>query len=165
MALNRPLRSCLKRICERGSSKPRFACSKWGQKTEGNEFCGDGCSALALCPVRGRKSTRQAILGGLRRFSDGRIHTIIVAPSNGAPRLAPTGKSDAFTSTDGERRHLTVLSSDLIGSTEIADHPARVSFLGYSANIGLRPYLGFVQRSIGPLLTIGLNGFSDDDGS
>jgi class 3 adenylate cyclase len=73
----------------------------------GKRFCGDCGTALALaCAACG------ALLAAEKKFCG----------DCGAPvRIAAIGPSTPPTGlADGERRHLTVLFSDLVGSTEIA---------------------------------------------
>ena len=77
-------------------------CSQCGaDNPAGKRFCGDCGAALAAS-------------GGSEHSPD--------PPAPTAEIRAPTAKNDAVTSVDGERRHLTVLFSDLVGSTEIAAH-------------------------------------------
>jgi hypothetical protein len=86
-------------------------CSKCGaDNRETARFC-DGCGAqmLAQCPSCGTLTRAGA------RFCDSCGAALIAA----AP--APTEVSATATPlAGGERRHLTVLSCDLVGSTEIA---------------------------------------------
>ena len=102
-------------------------CSKCGaENPEGKKFCGDCGAALEnRCPKCGAEN-----LPGKKFCSD--CGTPLAA--TGAPTQSssptkstaevrlPTRPSGAATSPDGERRHLTVLFSDLVGSTEIAAH-------------------------------------------
>ena len=102
-------------------------CSKCGaENLVGKKFCGDCGAALEnRCPQCGAEN-----LPGKKFCGD--CGASLVA--NGAPTPSssptkstgevrlPTGPSGAATSPDGERRHLTVLFSDLVGSTEIAAH-------------------------------------------
>ncbi|HEY2486368.1 MAG TPA: zinc ribbon domain-containing protein, partial [Candidatus Binataceae bacterium] len=100
-------------------------CSKCGAETSGgNRFCGDCGEALAnRCPRCGADNPAG------KRFC-GDCGAALVAAGGSAPPpspsrpaseiRAPTVRGGAAASDDGERRHLTVLFSDLVGSTEIA---------------------------------------------
>src|SRR5215472_13436056 len=101
-------------------------CSKCGaENPEGKKFCGDCGAALEnRCSQCGADNP-----SGKRFCGDcGAALAATVAsgpPSTGADTsvgAAPTSPKDAVASPDGERRHLTVLFSDLVGSTEIAGH-------------------------------------------
>jgi class 3 adenylate cyclase/tetratricopeptide (TPR) repeat protein len=96
------------------------------ESPEGKRFCGDcGTTLENRCPQCGAD-----IPAGKRFCGD---CGAALAPGNSlkqsssasqpAPEVqAPTGTGGAATPADGERRHLTVLFSDLVGSTEIAAH-------------------------------------------
>src|SRR6516162_661227 len=90
----------------------------------GQRFCGDCGTPLAnLCP----KCRAENPVG--QRFC-GECGTALTAkevslPSSSLPEAVAevrvsTAGNDALGLTDGERRHLTVLFCDLVGSTEIA---------------------------------------------
>ncbi|MBV8140222.1 MAG: AAA family ATPase [Deltaproteobacteria bacterium] len=103
-------------------------CAKCGaENSEGKRFCGD-CGA----PLENRCAQCGADNPAGKRFcgdcgaplaaSGGSGQSPDSLPPPTAELRAPTEKSDAITSVDGERRHLTVLFTDLVGSTEIAAH-------------------------------------------
>ena len=95
----------------------------------GKRFCGDCGSVLEnRCPQCGADN-----LTGKRFCADcGAAFTAVRASAQlSSPAQPPaelhaaTAIGDAATPTEGERRHLTVLFSDLVNSTEIAGHSAR----------------------------------------
>src|SRR5215469_6395665 len=100
-------------------------CSKCGaENPESKKFCGDCGAALSnRCPQCGEESP----LG--KRFC-GNCGATFPAETSKASLLAPSAvgtqakaqRSSLTAATEGERRHLTVLYSDLVGSTEIAAH-------------------------------------------
>src|SRR5215469_17139763 len=101
-------------------------CSKCGaENPEGKKFCADcGAPLDNRCPQCGADNRV-----GQRFCGDcGAALTIPGTSLQSAPVLpaaatpAPTGHKAALSSPGGERRHLTVLFSDLVGSTEIAGH-------------------------------------------
>src|SRR6516162_917264 len=102
-------------------------CSKCGaENPESNKFCGDCGAALEnRCPQCGADN-----LSGKRFCGDcGAALAATGTPTQSSSPARPTAEvrvptwpSGAATSPDGERRHLTVLFSDLVGSTEIAAH-------------------------------------------
>jgi class 3 adenylate cyclase/tetratricopeptide (TPR) repeat protein len=102
-------------------------CSKCGEENpEGNRFCGDCGAALAnLCARCGADNP-----AGKRFCGDcGAALGASEGPAQPPSRPQPTAKiptpahpGRAAAPADGERRHLTVLFSDLVGSTEIAAH-------------------------------------------
>lgn len=96
------------------------------ENPEDKKFCGDCGAALEnCCPSCGAENPP-----GKRFCGDcGAAFAASVAsgPSLAGARhstaaIPPTAARDTATSTEGERRHLTVLFSDLVGSTEIAGH-------------------------------------------
>jgi class 3 adenylate cyclase len=104
-----------------------MCCAKCGaENSEGNRFCGDcgapledRCSQCGADNPTGKRfcgdcGAALAASGGSEQSRDPLQSTAEVR--------APTEKGDGVTSVDGERRHLTVLFSDLVGSTEIAAH-------------------------------------------
>src|SRR5215471_3880609 len=103
-------------------------CAKCGaENSEGKRFCGD-CGA----PLENRCSHCGADNPAGKRFC-GDCGAALAASGGSEqsrdplPPAAPEvrdsiKKIDAVTSVDGERRHLTILFSDLVGSTEIAAH-------------------------------------------
>jgi len=102
-------------------------CSKCGEENpEGNRFCGDCGAALAnRCARCGADNPAGKRFCGDCGAALGASDGSAQPPS----RLQPTAKIPApaqpggvAASADGERRHLTVLFSDLVGSTEIAAH-------------------------------------------
>ncbi len=104
-----------------------MSCAKCGaENSGGRRFCGD-CGA----PLENRCSQCGAENPAGKRFC-GDCGAPLAAsggseqsPGPLAPTAeirTPTAKNDAVNSVDGERRHLTVLFSDLVGSTEIAAH-------------------------------------------
>jgi hypothetical protein len=101
-------------------------CAKCGaENPEGKRFCGDcGAQLENRCHQCGIDNPL-----GKRFCGDcGAVLTIgTPTPSSSTAQSAaevpdPTQPSGAATYPDGERRHLTVLFSDLVGSTEIAAH-------------------------------------------
>ncbi|HKF30379.1 MAG TPA: adenylate/guanylate cyclase domain-containing protein, partial [Candidatus Binataceae bacterium] len=100
-------------------------CSKCGaENPPGKRFCGDCGSALEnRCPQCGADN-----LAGKRFCADcgaaltaARASVPLSSPAQPPAELhATTAIGDAATPTEGERRHLTVLFSDLVNSTEIA---------------------------------------------
>jgi class 3 adenylate cyclase/predicted ATPase len=102
-------------------------CAKCGaENSEGGRFCGDcgaplenRCSQCGADNPAGKRFCGDC--GGSLEASGGPVPSPDPPPPTAEVR-APTEKSDAVTSVDGERRHLTVLFSDLVGSTEIAAH-------------------------------------------
>src|SRR5215472_9269035 len=87
-------------------------CSKCGSDNrEGRKFCSScGVSLTTLCP----KCSAPNQPG--ERFC-GECGTAL---GDAAPAAAPAGTAPVAASATGERRHLTVLFCDLVGSTEIA---------------------------------------------
>jgi len=102
-------------------------CAKCGsENSEGKRFCGDcGAPLENRCPQCGADNPAGkrfcADCGAALAASGGSVRSPDPLPPTAEVR-APTEKSDAVTSVDGERRHLTVLFSDLVGSTEITAH-------------------------------------------
>src|SRR5215831_1833376 len=102
-------------------------CSKCGAENPGGKkFCGDCGAALEnRCPQCGAEN-----LPGRRFCGDcgASLAATGASTQSSSPTRPtaevhlPTGPSGAAISLDGERRHLTVLFSDLVGSTEIAAH-------------------------------------------
>jgi len=101
-------------------------CSRCGaENPPGKRFCGDCGSALEnRCPQCGADN-----LAGKRYCADcGAALTAVRAVQLSSPAQPPpelhvaTTIGNAATPTEGERRHLTVLFSDLVNSTEIAGH-------------------------------------------
>ena len=101
-------------------------CSKCrAESPEGKKFCGDCGAALEnRCPQCGAEN-----LPGKRFCSDCGAPLAAIAPTQSSSPTKPTAElhlptrpRGAATTPDGERRHLTVLFSDLVGSTEIAAH-------------------------------------------
>jgi class 3 adenylate cyclase/tetratricopeptide (TPR) repeat protein len=102
-------------------------CSKCGaENPDGKKFCGDCGAALEnRCTQCGADNPTG------KRFC-GDCGAALPAPStrtqSSSPARptaevhAPSAPSGGIASTDGERRHLTVLFSDLVDSTEIATH-------------------------------------------
>jgi len=100
-------------------------CSSCGAENRaGQRFCGDCGAPLAnVCPKSGADNPAG------QRFC-GQCGTALAAaevslrssspPQTTAEVRASTAGNNAFGLTDGERRHLTVLFCDLVGSTEIA---------------------------------------------
>jgi class 3 adenylate cyclase len=84
-------------------------CSKCGSDNPaGNKFCGDcGVPLVTVCPQCGADNPPG------KRFC-GNCGVALTAPA--APAIAVPPRIQ----TSGERRHLTVLFCDLVGSTEIA---------------------------------------------
>jgi ribosomal protein L40E len=102
-------------------------CSKCGAENPlGKKFCGDCGAALEnRCPRCGAENpTGKRFCGdcGAALAANGTRTPPSTTGQPGAEVRAPTWLSVAATSPDGERRHLTVLFSDLVGSTEIAAH-------------------------------------------
>src|SRR5258708_7956123 len=102
-------------------------CSNCGaENSEGNRFCGDcgaalahGCARCAADNPAGKRFCGDC--GAALLASDG--STQPPAPSQPTARIpTPAGPRGATASADGERRHLTVSFSGLVGSTEIAAH-------------------------------------------
>ena len=100
-------------------------CSNCGaENSEGNRFCGDCGAALAHRCARcgaynpaGKRFCGDC--GAALEASDSATQP--PAPSQPTAKIATTADSPgSAASADGERRHLTVLFSDLVGSTEIA---------------------------------------------
>jgi class 3 adenylate cyclase/tetratricopeptide (TPR) repeat protein len=102
-------------------------CSNCGaENPEGNRFCGDcGATMARRCARCGADNPAGKRFcgdcGAALGASDGSAKP--PAPSPPIAKI-PTcaGPDRAAASADGERRHLTVLFSDLVGSTEIAAH-------------------------------------------
>ena len=99
-------------------------CSKCGaENPAGQKFCGSGAALANPCP----KCHADNLVG--QRFC-GQCGTALAAtevslrssspPQTTAEVRVSTAGNDACGLTDGERRHLTVLFCDLVGSTEIA---------------------------------------------
>src|SRR5215469_1795752 len=86
-------------------------CSKCGtENREGARFCGECGAPLALstCPACGRVTNKPGA-----KFCDGcgaALHAVVDVPQ---PERSPVQPGDSPT---GERRHLTVLFCDLVGS-------------------------------------------------
>ena len=102
-------------------------CSSCGaENPPGKRFCGDCGAALEnRCPQCGAENPVDKRFCGDCGAALAAIDKFLKpsSPTQPAPEVrAPNGSIDALTSTDGERRHLTVLFSDLVGSTEIAGH-------------------------------------------
>jgi class 3 adenylate cyclase/tetratricopeptide (TPR) repeat protein len=102
-------------------------CSKCGaENLEGKRFCGDCGEPLGnRCHRCGAENAPgKRFCGDCGAALTGRITSVQSSPAaqSTAELRAPSGPGDTGTSTDGERRHLTVLFSDLVGSTEIAAH-------------------------------------------
>ncbi|HEY2483785.1 MAG TPA: zinc-ribbon domain-containing protein [Candidatus Binataceae bacterium] len=102
-------------------------CSKCGaENLEGKRFCGDCGEPLGnRCHRCGAENAPgKRFCGDCGAALTGRITSVQSSPAaqSTAELRAPSGPGDSGTSTDGERRHLTVLFSDLVGSTEIAAH-------------------------------------------
>jgi class 3 adenylate cyclase len=102
-------------------------CSNCGaENSEGNRFCGDcgaalahGCARCGADNPAGKRFCWDC--GAALVASDGSTQPL--APSQPTARIpTPADARGAAASADGERRHLTVLFSDLVGSTEIAAH-------------------------------------------
>src|SRR5262249_17886634 len=101
-------------------------CSKCGaENLEGKKFCGDCGAALEnRCPQCGVENpTGKRFCGDCGAALAATVTTESSSPglptAEGRSRSRPSGDA---ASPDGERRHLTVLFSDLVGSTEIAAH-------------------------------------------
>jgi class 3 adenylate cyclase len=102
-------------------------CSMCGaENPEGKKFCGDCGAALENhCPQCGAENPT-----GKRFCGDcgAALEANVTRTQSSSPALptaegrSPTPSSGDAASPDGERRHLTVLFSDLVGSTEIAAH-------------------------------------------
>jgi len=102
-------------------------CVKCGaENPEGKRFCGDcGVALENRCAQCGADNPT-----GKRFCGDCGAALSASGTSSRSSSLTPlaseipvtTGQRDALSSTDGERRHLTVLFSDLVGSTEISAH-------------------------------------------
>src|SRR5215471_940013 len=98
-------------------------CSKCGvDSSDGSRFCGNcGAPLEKNCPQCGANNLLD------KRFCGdcGALLTVYRAAEasslaqRSAQVRAATEESAAVTPTDGERRHLTVLFSDLVNSTEI----------------------------------------------
>ena len=102
-------------------------CSNCGaENSEGKRFCGDCGAALAHRCARcgadnpaGKRFCGDC--GAALEATDGSAQRPSPPPPT-AKILTPVRASEAAASPDGERRHLTVLFADLVGSTEIAAH-------------------------------------------
>src|SRR5215472_530690 len=102
-------------------------CSKCGaENPEGKKFCGDCGAALEnRCAQCGSDNpTGKLFCGdcGAALAASGAPAQSSSSSQTTVEVRSPTPPSSADISTDGERRHLTVLFSDLVGSTEIAAH-------------------------------------------
>ena len=102
-------------------------CSKCGaENPEGKKFCGDCGAALenrcAQCGSDNPTGKRFCGDCGAALAASGAPAQSSSSSQTTVEVRSPTPPSSAATSTDGERRHLTVLFSDLVGSTEIAAH-------------------------------------------
>ena len=100
-------------------------CSTCGaENPAGQRFCGNCGAALANpCPKCGADNpVGQRFCG---ECGTALATTEVSLPSSSPPQTTAevrvsTARNEAFGLTDGERRHLTVLFCDLVGSTEIA---------------------------------------------
>src|SRR5215471_2608356 len=100
-------------------------CSKCrAENPEGKKFCGDCGAALGnRCPQCGEE-------GPLGKRFCGNCGATLPAETTKAAPVAPSStgtqataeRSSSIAPNDGERRHLSVLFCDLVGSTEIASH-------------------------------------------
>src|SRR5215472_9632011 len=102
-------------------------CSKCGaENPEGKKFCGDCGAALenrcAQCGSDNPTGKRFCGDCGAALAASGAPAQSSSSSQTTLEVRSPTPPSSAAISTDGERRHLTVLFSDLVGSTEIAAH-------------------------------------------
>src|SRR5215472_4828389 len=102
-------------------------CSKCGaENPEGKKFCGDCGAALEnRCAQCGSDNpTGKLFCGdcGAALAASGAPAQSSSSSQTTVEVRSPTPPSSADISTDGERRHLTVLFSDLVGSTEISAH-------------------------------------------
>src|SRR5215469_5000291 len=86
-----------KKFCgECGGALENWCPKCGGENPVGKQFCGDCGAALAATGIRTQPSSAAQPAADVRDLS-----------------------GSSATSPDGERRHLTVLFSDLVGSTEI----------------------------------------------
>jgi class 3 adenylate cyclase/tetratricopeptide (TPR) repeat protein len=100
-------------------------CSNCGAENhEGNRFCGDCGAALAnrcgRCGADNPAGKRFCGDCGAALGAKGGSAPPTSASRAGSEVRAPREPRGAVSAADGERRHLTVLFSDLVGSTEIA---------------------------------------------
>ena len=100
-------------------------CSKCdGENPEGKRFCGDCGAALGnhcpRCSADNPVGKRFCGDCGAALAADGAIPRSSSLAPPGTEIPVPTGQRHDLASPDGERRHLTVLFSDLVGSTEIS---------------------------------------------
>src|SRR6516225_9655366 len=96
------------------------------ENPEGKKFCGDCGEPLGdrCCQCGAENPTGKRFCGdcGAALTTGGAtVLSSSPAPPAAEIRLA-TGPIHALSATGGERRHLTVLFSDLVGSTQIAAH-------------------------------------------
>ena len=91
-----------KRFCGYCGAAVEHRCQQCGaDNPPGNRFCGDCGAALEASAISASSSS---------------------SPTAAAKISVPNVERDGYATPEGERRHLAVLFSDLVGSTEIATH-------------------------------------------